>query len=114
MVQTPERVRQKTLTIKPAQPKEPKGLRIALFVCDCYADEKPVLNSRKAESIANCLSISLKQLEEFVICAIKTKDVVTIASYKQHEVARAKLAQIKIHTPFISGSCHHFYLVIDK
>lgn len=110
MTSTPEIVRGTDLITKDSEPKEPRGVQIILFVCGCYKDVGLTFNTEKMNRVASILGITQRQLVTFVIAAMLTGKPKVVACYKQQDVAEAKLVQLEMVIPFITGPCHSFEL----
>lgn len=94
-----------------AKPKEPKEIRIALYVCGCYRHETVVFFTAKAEQVAKILGITIEDLECAVMAAMLTGKPEVVACYKQRDIAETKLALLNAKRPFIARSCYSFRLI---
>lgn len=112
MYATPDKVHRPASDIREQQ-KEPPEVRIALFVCRCFRNERIIFLTIHAERVARILDITMRDLECAIVTAMLRGELQVVACYKQRDVAESKLAQLKGEIPFIARSCHSFHILSD-
>ncbi len=88
----------------------PPEIRIMLHVCDCFRHDNLTLITIQAQAVAKLLQLTTKDLELIAIAAMLSGKPQVAACYPQRDVAEEILINLVALTPFISRSCHRFYL----
>lgn len=96
------------------KPKEPKELRITLSLCSCYSNERIIFVTARAKRVAEILGLTMQELECAALTAMFLGKPEVVACYKQHDLAKSKLAQLEAEIPFIARGTHSFQLVDEE
>ncbi len=99
----------KELEVKPKkQTKRPRDVQILLFVCGCYNNDI-LFNAGRMQKIAQILRFSESSLVNYAKQAIKTGRPQIVGCYPP-EIAETILIRLTEQTPFITPSCHRFFI----
>ena len=100
----------KELEVKPKkQTKRPRDVQILLSVCGCFKNETINFYPSQKEQIAKIFRISTLDLEEYAIRAKMTGTPQIVGCYPP-EIAETIMINLRANTPFISNSCHRFFI----
>lgn len=90
-------------------PKEPKGVRVLLSVCSCFAHDRLTLITVPASEVARILHISVSDLELLAIEAMISGKPQLAACYSR-DVGETVLMRLQEYRPFIAWGCHRFLI----
>jgi hypothetical protein len=89
--------------------QKPRKVKILLFVCGCFSNDRVTLITVPAREVVKILRITETDLELLAISAMISRKPQLIGCYN-HEIAEMVVGKLEANLPFISPSCHRFFL----
>tara|TARA_B100002051_G_scaffold147570_1_gene139670 strand:+ start:36662 stop:37000 length:339 start_codon:yes stop_codon:yes gene_type:complete len=93
--------------------ERPKGVQIALSVCQCYASETLVFVTEPTRQVASILDMAEEDLKHKAIAAMLSGNDQIVGCFKSQDIGETRHGQLEAITPFIARACHSFEIIYE-